>query len=85
MKPLKKYLLALFVLHKTVFIWPINQLILSKTIRISITAANIKFLLKRSNLRVFYENESGLYYIVDGDTKHYFGDLQRVWDYMVMV
>ena len=78
MKPLKKYLLALFVLHKTVFIWPINQFILSKTVRISITAANLKFLLKRSSLRVFFENESGLYCIVDGDTKHYFGDLQRV-------
>lgn len=77
MRAFKKYLLALLFLHKTVLIWPINQLIHSKSVRISITAANLKFRLKRSSLRVSFENRSDLYCIVDGNSKHYFGDLHR--------
>ena len=77
MKLLKKYLLALFFQHRTVFVWPLNQLILRKNVRVSIAAVNLIFFLKRSKFRVTFENESGLYCVADGYSKHYFGDLIR--------
>ena len=80
MKPLKKYFAALFLLHKSVFIWPLNQIILSKSIKVSVAAANFKFFLERSNLRVAFDHESNLFCIKDGGAKHFFGDLKRGLD-----
>ena len=77
MNPIKHYFSALFSLHKTVLIWPLNQLIRSKSVRVSTAAANLIFLLKKSNLRVSFESEIGLYCINDGHEKHFFGDLRR--------
>ena len=80
MKPLTKYFGALFLLHKSVFIWPLNQFILSKSIKVSVAAANFKFFLERSNLRVAFDHESNLFCIKDGGAKHFFGDLKRGLD-----
>ena len=76
MKLLKKYLLALYFQHRTVFVWPLNQLILRKNVRVSIAAVNLIFFLKRSKLRVTFENER-VFIVADGYSKHYFGDLIR--------
>lgn len=65
------------MLHRNILVWPLNQLILSNNVRVSVTAANIKFFLKRSNLRVSFDYESNLFSIKDGGNQHFFGDLRR--------
>lgn len=77
MKYLKKYLTDLVILHRSILVWPLNQLIRSNNVRVSVAAANIKFFLKRTNLSVSFDDESNLFCIKDGDIQHFFGDLTR--------
>lgn len=69
--------MGLLSLHKTVFIWPLDQLTHSKNPQISLAAINFKFLYKRINLRIRFDHDSKLFYIIDGVNQHFFGDLQR--------
>lgn len=77
MQPLQKYLLDFVKLHRNILVWPLDQLISSKNIRVSIAAANLKLFLKRTNLSIFFDHESNLFYIKDDGIHHFFGNLKR--------
>ena len=77
MKVVFAYLKNILELHRKVLIWPINKLIQNSNPRISVAAANFKFRIKGSDLRISYETEQEIFSINDNGKIQFFGNLIR--------
>lgn len=80
MRALKLYLTDLFFLHKDIILRALRAITRSDSPTISVAASNLIFFLKRSKLRVSFENKKEIFCIGDGQRHHFFGNLQRGLD-----